>query len=116
MMLKTMFDGNQTSFNNFQHHTTWWPNEYNVFDSTMLDDGTLTCSVDSFGQVLTARKVIVDESKKKNLYPSKPPHSVRLQYHQFPSSRLFLRIFNDDNDDDDDVKTEFATSCPLLVL
>ena len=65
MMLKTMFDGNQASFNNFQHHTTWWPNEYNVFDSTMLDDVTLTCSVSSFGQALTARNVIVDESKKE---------------------------------------------------
>ena len=76
-MLKTMFDGNQTSFNKFQHHTTWWPNECNMFDSTMLDDVTLTCSVDPFGQALTARNVIVDEStRKKNLYPSKSPHSV----------------------------------------
>ena len=30
---------------------------------------------------------------------------------------LFLRICYDDNDDDDDdIITEFATSCPLLVL
>ena len=27
-----------------------------------------------------------------------------------------LRICYDDDDDDDDVITEFATSCPLLVL
>ena len=25
-MLKTMFDGNQTSFNIIQHRATWWPN------------------------------------------------------------------------------------------
>ena len=34
MMLKTMFDGNQTSFNNIQHHAT-----------TMLDDVASTCGV-----------------------------------------------------------------------
>ena len=67
MMLKTIFDGNQTSFNNFQHHTSWWPNDCNMFDSTMLDDVTLTRSVDPFGQALTARNVIVDDSKKKTL-------------------------------------------------
>ena len=65
MMVKTMFDENQTSFNNFQHHATWWRGECNMFDSTMLDDVTLTCSVDPFGQALTARNVIEDESQKK---------------------------------------------------
>ena len=29
--------------------------------------------------------------KQKKLYPSKPSHSVSLQYHQFPSSRLFFK-------------------------
>ena len=78
MMLKKMFDRNQTSFNNFQHDTTWWPNECNMFDSTMWDDVTLTCSVDPFGQALTARKVIVDESKKKKNSTLRSPHTVSL--------------------------------------
>ena len=71
-MLKTMFDGNQTSLNNFQHHTTWWPRECNMFDSRMLDDVTLTCSVDPFGQALTARNVVVDESRKSHSTPRRP--------------------------------------------
>ena len=46
MMLKMMFDVNQTSFNIIQHHATratWWPNECNMLDSTMLDDVATTC-------------------------------------------------------------------------
>ena len=88
MMLKKMFDRNQTSFNNFQHDTTWWPNECNMFDSTMWDDVTLTCSVDPFGQALTARNVIVDEStKKKKTLPFEAPtqcHSSVSPVLQFP--------------------------------
>ena len=39
LMLKQMFDGNQTSvFNIIQHRATWWSNDSNIFDSTMSDD------------------------------------------------------------------------------
>ena len=76
-----------------------------MFDSAMLDDVTLTCSVNplTFGRALTARIVKVDESKKK------PPHSVSITSPPVPG--YFLRICYDD-----DVITEFATSCPLLLL
>ena len=89
-----------------------------MFDSTMLDDvrHTLTCSVDPFGQALTARNIIVDEKKKKKNSTLRSPHTVSL-VPQFTVS--FLRICyddGDDDDDDDDVITEFATSCPLIVL
>ena len=43
MTLKMMFDVNQTSFNIMQHRATWWPNECNILDSTMLDDVASTC-------------------------------------------------------------------------
>ena len=43
MMLKTMFDGCQTLVNIIQHCATWWPNECNMLDSTMLDDVASTC-------------------------------------------------------------------------
>ena len=37
-----------------------------------------TTKLDIFSEALTTRNVVVDESKKKNLYPSRPPHSVSL--------------------------------------
>ena len=46
MMLKTMFDGNQTLFtssNIMKHRATWWPNECNMLDSKILDDVASTC-------------------------------------------------------------------------
>ena len=61
----------------------------------MLDDVTLTSSVDplTFGQALTAPNV----------------HSVSITSPPVPG--YILRICYDD-----EVITEFATSCPLLVL
>ena len=74
--------------------------------------------LDPFSQALTTRNVVVDESnnnnKKKNLYPSKPPNSVSL-ITSFPVPGYFLGKY-DYGDDDDDIITEFSTSCPLLVL
>jgi len=32
-----------TSSNIMQHRATWWPNECNMLDSTMLDDVASTC-------------------------------------------------------------------------
>ena len=86
-----------------------------MFDSTMLDDVTLTCSVDPFGQALTAKNVIVDESKKTTL-PFEAHRTVSVfRITSSPVPGYFLRICSDD-DDDDDVTIEFAASCPLLVL
>ena len=80
----------------------------------MLDDVTLTCSMNPFGHALTARNVIVDESEKIKILPFEAPTQCQSSVSpvpQFPV--IFLRICYDD---DDDVITEFATSCPLLVL
>ena len=59
-----------------------------MFDSTVLDDVKQTCSV--------ARPGLNDKKrnsgrKEKKVYTSRPPHSVSLQYHQSPSSRLFFK-------------------------
>ena len=64
--------------------------------------------LDPFRQALTTRNVVVDESKKKN--PSRPPHSVSL-ITSSPVPGYFLEKY--DYDDDDDIITEFSTSCPL---
>ena len=85
-----------------------------MFDSTMLDDVTIACSVDPFGQALKVRNVIVDESKKKNS-TLRSPHTVSVfSITSPPVPCYFFRICY--GNDDDDVITEFATSCPLLVL
>ena len=89
-MLKTMFDGNIKLCSSASNMiTAWWLNECNMFDSAMLDDVTLTCSVDplTFGQALTARNVIVDESKKNSTLRS--PHTVSVSL--VPSSWLFFK-------------------------
>ena len=78
MMLKTMLDGNQTLFNNFHHQTTWWPNECNMFDSTMLDDVTLTCLVDPFGQALTEKKKRNSVRKQQKNSTLRSPNTVSL--------------------------------------
>ena len=57
----------------------------------------------------------VDESKKNSTLRSAHTVSV-FSITSPPVPGYFLRICHDDNDDDDDVITEFATSCPLLVL
>ena len=75
-------------------------------------DVTLTCSVDSFGKALTARSVIVDESKKE-ISILQSPHTVSVfSITSPPVPGYFLGICYDD----DDVITEFATSFPLLIL
>ena len=68
--------------------------------------------LDPFSQALTTRNVVVDESekKKKDLYPSRPPHSVSL-FTSSPVPGYFLEKY--DYDDDDDIIIEFSTSCPL---
>ena len=38
------------SSNFTQHRATWWPNECNMFDSTMLDDVVCINMLDPFGQ------------------------------------------------------------------
>ena len=63
-----------------------------MFDSTMLDDVTLTCSVDPFGQALTARNVIVHERKKKHS-TLRSPHTVSFfSITSPPVPGYFLRI------------------------
>ena len=70
--------------------------------------------LDPFRQALTSRNVVVDESKKKKLYSSRPPHSVSLITSP-PVSGYFLKKYDYD-DDDEDIIPEFATHCHLLVL
>ena len=85
----------------------------------MLDDVTLTCSVDPFSQALTARNVIVDESKKKKNSSLRSPHPVSVfSITTSPVPGYFLGTCYDDHDDDDhdDVITEYATSFPLRLL
>ena len=38
VMLKKIFDGNQTSVNIIQHPPTWWSNECNMGDPALLCD------------------------------------------------------------------------------
>ena len=70
-----------------------------MFDSRMLDDVTLTCSVDPFGQALRARNVIVDESK--NTHPTlRSSHTVSVfTITSPPVPGYLLRICYDDDDD-----------------
>ena len=73
--------------------------------------------MDPFGQALTARNVIVEENKKRSTLRS--PHTVSVfSITSPPVPGYFLKkdYDDDDGDDNDDVITEFATSCPLLVL
>ena len=79
-----------------------------MFDSTLLDDVTLTCSVDRFGQALTARNVIVDESKKTNS-TLRSPHTVSVFSITSPP---FPGYFLKKGYDDDDV----ITVCDVLPL
>ena len=67
--------------------------------------------LDPFSQALTTRNVVVDESKKKKNFPSRPPHSVSL-ITSSPVPGYFLEKYDYDDDDDNTI-TEFSTSCPL---